>query len=241
MMLSDAVLRSAMASKLAYAKSTNMVATFPVSRQLLPEKSVFEVMDCSYTGAHAYVWRTGPKSTVIAFRGSHNIIDICSYINARSIPFSFCDRNMEVHQIIYMMFASIEPWIASHMSPRSHVTFCGHSLGGAIAMFAAAYFAHISNRNINVTCHTFGTPKVGDVRFVDWFTEYVPDHVNVRNKWDIVTYYPFDRKFASSSSVLLSKPPTNPFRDHDLDMYIENIVNDMSDKGYKKTHIKCSR
>lgn len=228
MILSDAVLRSAMASKLAYAKSTSKVSTFPISRQLLPDKSVFKVIDCSYTGAHAYVWKTGAKSTVIAFRGSHNIIDICSYIIAEPVSFSFCERRMDIHRNIYTMFASIEPWIAEHLHANEHVTFCGHSLGGAIAMFAAAYFAHLSNRNIHITCHTFGTPKVGDANFTQWFSEYVPDYVNVRHKYDIVTYYPFANNYVATKSVVFDKAPTNVFRDHDLDTYIEHIVNGLT-------------
>lgn len=230
MILSDGVLRSAMASKLAYAKNTNMVSTFPISRQLLPNNSVFEVIDCSYTGAHAYVWTTGNKSSVVAFRGSLNIIDICSYINSTTRSFSFCDRHMKVHQSIYNMFASIEPWLTEKLHPRQHVTFCGHSRGAGIAMFAAAYYAHMTNRNMNISCHTFGAPKVGDVRFIEWFTEYVPDQVNVRNKYDIVTHYPFSLNYVPPKSIVLGKKPSNPLCDHDLDTYIENIVNHLTIK-----------
>ena len=230
MILSDGVLRSAMASKLAYAKSTNMVSTFPITRQLLPDKNTFEVVDCSCTGAHVYIWKTGKMSSVVAFRGSHNLIDICSYINSNTIPFSFCDRRMHVHQNIYNMFSSIEPWITERMHPRQHVTFCGHSLGGAMAMFAAAYYAHLSNNNMNIACHTFGAPKVGDANFMDWFTHYVPNYVNVRNKYDIVTYYPFSNVYVPSKSLFIGESPCNPIIAHDLDTYIESIVNNLTIK-----------
>jgi len=223
MILTDAVLRSAMASKLAYAKNTHTVATFPVSRLLLPEKSKFEVIDCSYTGAHAYTWKTGVKSTVIAFRGSHDITDICSYLNAYTKPFSFCDRQMNVHHCIHDMFMSIEPRITERLHVRQHVTFCGHSLGGAIAMFASAYYAHMSNRNMTISCHTFGTPKVGNSNFLEWFTEYVPDYVNVQNKYDIVTYYPFNNKDYTDVPSLCFDSFS-----HDLDKYIENIVDNIT-------------
>lgn len=227
MRLSDSVLRSAMASKLAYAKNVNMIASFPISKQLLPDKSIFDVIECSYTGAHAYVWKTGKQSCVIAFRGSHNLVDICSYIPSKQIAFSFCDRKMHIHKTLYTMFASIEPNITSILHPRQHVTFCGHSLGGAMAMFAAAYYGHLSNRNMHVSCHTFGSPKVGDANFMEWFSDYVPNCVNVRNKYDVVTYYPFNSSYAPARSIVFDKtqPITNPFYEHDLDTYIENIVN----------------
>jgi triacylglycerol lipase len=186
------------------------------------------VVDCSDSGAHAYIWKTGAKSTLVAFRGSHNIIDICSYIYAKPTSFSFAERHMNIHHTIYNMFASIEPHIATSLHPKHHVTFCGHSLGGAIAMFAAAYFAHLSNRNLNITCHTFGTPKVGDAAFREWFTEYVPNHVNVRNKYDVVTLYPFNDKYAYIKSVVFDKHSFNPICDHDLDTYIENIVDGLT-------------
>lgn len=228
MMLTDSVLRSAMASKLAYAKSTSLITTFPISRLLLPENNTFEVIDCNYTGAHAYVWKTGNRSTMIAFRGSHDIVDVCSYINSKLTSFSFCDRRMYIHNRIYTMFSSIEPWITQQLHPRQHVTFCGHSLGGAMAMFAAAYYSHQSNHNMNIKCHTFGTPKVGDAKFVEWFNDYVPDSVNIRNKLDIVTYYPFNSIYTPMKSIVFNNAYIDPIRDHDLDTYIENIVNGLT-------------
>lgn len=230
MSLSDAILRSAMASKLAYAKNTQMITSFPISRQLLPDNNTFQVIDCSYTGAHAYIWKTGSNSTVIAFRGSHNALDICNYLDSNMIPFSFCDRHVKVHQSIYAMFSSIEPCITENLHPRQHVTFCGHSLGGGIAMFAAAYYAHMSNKNMNITCHTFGAPKVGNERFVQWFTDYVPNTVNLRNKYDIVTYFPFDTGYISPKTLMFNISNYNPIFSHDLDTYIENIVNNLTIK-----------
>jgi predicted lipase len=130
------------------------------------------------------------------------------------------------------MFASIEPEITDIvLSHQHHITFCGHSLGGAIAMFAAVYYSHMTNCNTNISCHTFGTPKLGDAEFVKWFADYVPNAVNVYNKYDIVAYYPFDASFSSlPNTVGLSATTGNPVADHDLDKYIENIVNAISKK-----------
>lgn len=42
----------------------------------------------------------------------------------------------------------------------------GHSLGGAMATFYATYLASI-RRTVHLS--TFGSPRVGDPAFYDWF------------------------------------------------------------------------
>lgn len=238
-MITDAVLRSAMASKLAYAKSTQNVATFPINKQLLVEPGHFDMIDCDKSGAHAYIWHTGRSSTLVAFRGSVSVGDVCKYIAGKQVYFSFCDRRVRLHKCTYDMFQSIEPAITNLLYNRrgkQSVTFCGHSLGGALAMFASAYYAHLMNGNYNITCHTFGAPKTGDRMFVDWLDSYVQDQVHVCNKWDIVSKYPFDVRYVPLSHKVCMKYTTHSFfGDHDLDTYISNLRDHMQSSRLTST------
>lgn len=240
-MISDSVLRSAMASKLAYAKSTKLVATFPISRQLDIPHNHYQIIENRETGAHAYIWNTGESSKLIAFRGSHDLKDIVSYINTKQVSFSFCDRTVHVHQRLYEMFASIEPHITSLLftdgfSKKQHITFCGHSMGGSLAMFASVYYAHLTNGNHDITCHTFGAPKLGDAAFVSWFTYYVDDYVNMCNKCDFVPYFPFNTsKYMNTDLIIETRYTTdNIINDHDLETYISNIRNNIHLMGRQK-------
>lgn len=234
-MISDAVLRSAMASKLAYARNTNLVATFPIKKQLLSDEDKFRVIHSPSTSAHAYIWSTGKTSHLISFRGSHNAFEIVKYIDSRQIPFSFCEHHVKVHKRIYEMFFSLEPMITNELfvngnfASKQSITFCGHSLGGSLAMFASAYYSHMTNMNHNITCHTFGAPKLGDANFVEWFRTYVKDSVNVYNKSDVVPLFPFGESFVNDASITicLQRTTNNAIEDHDLDTYITNIRNDM--------------
>lgn len=234
-LLSDAVLRSAMASKLAYARNTSHVATFPMSKQLLADPGKFAVVDCGRTGAHAYIWKTGDNSNLVSFRGSHNIGDILKYVDSRDMTFNFCDRQMKLHKNVYDMFASIEPLLTDILfedgfTRKRHLTFCGHSLGGAMAMFASAYYSHMTNKKNNIVCHTFGAPKIGNWQYMDWFDAYVTHSVHVQNTLDLVTIFTFNGEFVDSSAGKTVRMPYTSldlFKNHDLDTYIDNIRNDI--------------
>jgi pimeloyl-ACP methyl ester carboxylesterase len=231
MLLSDTVLRSAMASKLAYAKSTPLVDMFPISKQLCPDVGKYRVIDCARTGAHAYVWTTGGNSKVISFRGSHDTWSVLRYVIAARKEFAFCDRHFTVHHMVFDMFMDIEPELTDMLfngdfSRKQHLTFCGHSLGGALAMFCAAYYAHMTHRRHAITCHAFGAPKVGNDDFMNWFNAYVPDAVSIRNKWDIVPRFPFGITFSDDmATYTFQRTSANLLEDHDLDTYISNIRN----------------
>ncbi|GMH41654.1 hypothetical protein BSKO_09564 [Bryopsis sp. KO-2023] len=63
----------------------------------------------------------------------------------------------------------------------SHLMFTGHSMGGALAVLAAAdVVRYCGVQGKNVTCHTFGAPRIGNMAFV---REY---NLAIRDTWQIV-------------------------------------------------------
>ena len=71
----------------------------------------------------------------------------------------------------------------------------GHSLGGAFATLAAMDV--ITNKkygmeNLNQKLHlyTFGSPRVGDLEFVNTVQSYIPDMWRVVNNMDLVPHVP---------------------------------------------------
>lgn len=247
MLISEKILRSAMASKLAYAKTNIKVAAMPHTAQLHGSRGVRTIrtnpdgdmkedevwfIDDTRTGIHAYAWKNGTNSTVIAFKGSSTTSDVLNLADVRLNNFHFRDKKVKVHSGVLRMFHSIEDVLNKQildsltLRTRKYVTFCGHSLGGAIAIFAAAYYGNISHNNIGISCHTFGAPKVGDTEFVRWLNEGAEDIVNVVTEGDLVPQFPllgYDSNEVKTVIMKDTKKIHNPFQQHDLETYIESL------------------
>lgn len=74
---------------------------------------------------------------------------------------------------MYPIFIDIR---AKH--PNSKIAIIGHSLGAALATHARAHFWTL---NIPVDIfYTFGSPRVGDEAFVNWFNDIVHPQFKVR-------------------------------------------------------------
>ena len=160
--------------------------------------------------------------------------DLKNLMNVRQTTFNFCDRSVGVHTGILSMFESIEEALSNQLTinKNQYITFCGHSLGGAIAQFAAAYYGHMSNYNIEVSCHTFGAPRLGDKEFNRWLQDGATDIVNMVTPGDLIPLFPLTRNYCIDENTVIidrgriaskRKLNRNPFDEHDLDTYIEAI------------------
>ena len=69
-----------------------------------------------------------------------------------------------------------------------HVWVTGHSLGGALAVMAAA---HLKQQGITPSVYTYGQPRVGLAGFADRFAQELPDRlIRFVNQSDIVPRVP---------------------------------------------------
>jgi predicted lipase len=117
---------------------------------------------------------TDPKNklVVVAFRGSASIdnwitdldykaasVDLCSGCTAhRGFWQSWLDSRTDI-------LAALKTLAKSH--PDYKVVATGHSLGGAIASFAAA---QLRNDGYDVALYTFGAPRIAGPRLSDYIT-----------------------------------------------------------------------
>lgn len=231
-MVNDKLLRSAIASKIAYARSNRIVRQLPISKQLVGSECVIDkIIDVPRTGCHVYVWRSGTHSKMFAFRGSHNLSDILRVIDTKQEKFHFREASFHVHKGVYEMFQSIEGDLSKELFPHDrqikHVTFCGHSLGGALAAFASGYYSHLTHGNLKITCHTFGAPIVGDYECSKWIHDSIDESINVKMHTDIVPWVQslFDPRYKpfEERDLLINRSLMDPFIAHDLDTYIAQI------------------
>lgn len=72
------------------------------------------------------------------------------------------------------VWPKIQPIIESRIAPDKPVFFTGHSLGGALAILAAARAAHLADPP-EIVVYTFGSPRNGGREFFDDYTPGLGD------------------------------------------------------------------
>ncbi|MFH7242480.1 MAG: lipase [Spirulina sp.] len=77
------------------------------------------------------------------------------------------------------------------LDPTKPLVISGHSLGGALANLAAMDVAlHYPDFQPNLHIYTYGTPRVGDLAFVEAHSKLLPNHYRVVNLADMVPMTP---------------------------------------------------
>jgi triacylglycerol lipase len=96
--------------------------------------------------------------SILVFRGTNNVTDWFENLNVDLINFS---NQARVHQGFYdalmKVWPRLEPKLAKLQGP---IYYCGHSLGGALAIIAAA-----KSERKPQSVYTYGCPRVGDAEF----------------------------------------------------------------------------
>ncbi|KHN95615.1 lipase [Metarhizium album ARSEF 1941] len=131
-------------------------------------------MEGELTGIGAYVAvDSARKEVVFSVRGSNNIRN---YVTDVVFAWRHCDLTPECK--LHIGFA--EAWdeikdavtqaimYAREMNPGYEVVITGHSLGGAVATIGAAY---LRRDGLPANLYTYGSPRVGNDKFANWFSE----------------------------------------------------------------------
>ncbi|MCJ1430232.1 hypothetical protein MMC29_008149, partial [Sticta canariensis] len=110
--------------------------------------------------------------TVLAFRGSRSIRNWLADVDFVSVPTDICP-GCTAHQGFWNSWQEARSGILAALVktakqyPSSKVVVVGHSLGGAIADFAAA---EIRKQSINVDLYTYGAPRIAGKTLSDFIT-----------------------------------------------------------------------
>ena len=111
----------------------------------------------------------GLGMAVLAFRGTHNVKDWMTNLNAATTQVCSSRRAVlgNVHRGFNEAFLSIRPKILPLLEGDEDLPLfiTGHSLGGALATLATWYL----NGDNLAACYTFGAPRVGDSGLIDRF------------------------------------------------------------------------
>lgn len=146
---------------------------------------VVPVINPKGTGGQGYVARRDGE-TVVSFRGSGGDNPEQTLLNSladadvlrvrpRAIMPALDDLGLQVHRGFYENYLAFRDTIraAVAQNPADQVYVTGFSLGSSLATLCA--FDLALNDARAVTLHGMGTPRVGDLRFVEKMAELVPN------------------------------------------------------------------
>ncbi len=132
----------------------------------LPKKLKFEEGE---PGPQAFI-ALGKDNIVIAFRGTEiNLVDLLTDAWAQSVKFS-TDMPGMVHGGFVNTFRVLWPDLKTKLMaartahPSAKIWITGHSLGGALAVMAAAQISIVEKLPVQGVV-TYGSPVTGDVEF----------------------------------------------------------------------------
>jgi hypothetical protein len=111
------------------------------------------------------------------------------------------NSRIKVNSELFNQFKALKEPVANTISKYLNkidgICCVGHSYGGAVATLVAGYisntykFAFTNDKSeLKVMCHTFGSPRVGNLHYVKWFEERRVENVRITNLHDSVAELP---------------------------------------------------
>lgn len=136
---------------------------------------------------------------IVAFRGSYDFMNWYSDFDYFMIPYpnSGAPQGAQVHGGFYNAYQSLADQVFSSVQtllkerPTASLTITGHSLGGAMATFAAVQAKELKITN-KINFYSYGSPRTGNPQFADYIMTLYPNgaYQRVVHYDDIVPHLP---------------------------------------------------
>jgi len=175
------------------------------------EKSISGCHVGHLEGTSVYV-KTVDGITYVCFRGTDSMLDWAHNVRRFQVPFlmGHCHAGFLDHLNHCWAF------LTRLLGSTGHVHFCGHSLGGAVAVLAAARFKYMFNDRV-IDYTTFGSPRAVCVRVAKYLDSACPGSRRVFHRWDPVTLVPYFYYHHCGNSVQLTG------FSHGIDTYKQSV------------------
>jgi hypothetical protein len=165
-----------------------------------PNMKLLQYISNEKAGTQGYVGLdVDSNNIVVAFRGSYNTPNA---IEDAEFWLSDCDfapegvGGVKVEHGFQVAYNTVREEMLAAVAtglqecPSCTITFTGHSLGAAMATLSAAEVASTSNGTAATTLFTFGCPRVGNTKFVEWSHSLIKSTTRVARERDIVPHIP---------------------------------------------------
>lgn len=196
---------SATLANFSYSSSDQLVDLW-VKKKDSNEDNIFngveKVPECyndDKTGAFAFSFKK-EKTLYFVFRGTNDFQDVMIDLNFILVPFDESNKKCKVHRGFMTQFNVLKEPILKTVCENAKnietIKCIGHSLGGALATLFAGYIGSL-HLKVDVLCHTFGSPRVGNKNYAIWFNQNVSSSncVRIMNKKDPVAQIPISVYF----------------------------------------------
>lgn len=111
---------------------------------------------------------------IIAFRGTQGKVDdIVADAKVRPTNGPIGTVHSGFNDALHEVWGDMRPYIEKFQDNNQSIWFCGHSLGAALAVLAAAEYVINDKGSIN-GLYTIGQPRVGNDVFAEHFDEALP-------------------------------------------------------------------
>lgn len=132
------------------------------------------------------------QEIVIAFRGTESYKDNESDQDLYQVSYPYARNVGQTHRGFTCIYQSTRDVFISEirkLSPSKRILITGYSLGGGLAVLAA--FDIALNTSFKVPfVYTYGSPRVADPVFANWFNRIVPNSHRIFNVHDIIPTLP---------------------------------------------------
>lgn len=146
----------------------------------------------------------------VCFKGCSTLSDFMTSVDMRNcrlhgeslgVHNGFCERSKSLQsEVNYEIIKNCMNY------EISDIIFTGHSAGGSTAQIFGLFSFDDIERDINIHCYTFGSPKTGDECFKDAIEYCLGENLlRVETYNDIVCLLPMQNKFQHAGEVLLLK------------------------------------
>jgi len=126
------------------------------------------------------------KVFYIVFRGTEDAKDALTDIEVIQKSTTIHSYDVKIHSGFLKAYELVRDQIDVIPFGTYELVICGHSLGGAIATICGMSLVALNTR----TVITFGSPRVGDKKFIDAFTAEVKTSYRFVHLNDIVPMFP---------------------------------------------------
>ena len=152
-----------------------------------------EVRSALMPGPKCVAWKfRGSGNLVLAFRGTAGRNDILADLKVEQVPMTQVSGVL-VHEgfleYYRLLLTGISTIITEYARDSQTIVLTGHSLGGAVATLGCAELSH-QYPHIRIICVTFGSPRVGNADFANWYRERVFRTFRLVNRKDPVADLP---------------------------------------------------